>query len=111
MHSANAQVDKTQSMYCIDALLASVEAADDHAHRTRLALTVISILPSLRRDQLPHVLDELLRLAKATEPPDLSDLASAIYTEITERVGDNTREMLISWWLNNSDHFRKQSEQ
>ncbi|KAF8208718.1 hypothetical protein K438DRAFT_1961289 [Mycena galopus ATCC 62051] len=102
--------------YCVDALLGAIHApllADaDRERRHRLHLTLISVLPSLPLNMLPRVLEEIKTILTARgEELDadsggkVSELVDATFMEISERVGDREKELMMRWWYENRGLF------
>ncbi|KAJ7069965.1 hypothetical protein C8F01DRAFT_1114777 [Mycena amicta] len=70
--------------------------ADDRLHRLRL--TLISIVPSLPLKLLPRVLDQVGRILLHEEEGPRKELFDAMFVEISERVGDAQRQVVMRWW-------------
>ncbi|KAJ7163306.1 hypothetical protein C8R46DRAFT_1102948 [Mycena filopes] len=94
--------------YCVDALLDAIHAlssdSDSDADKERLHrlhLTLISVVPALPLKLLPRVLEEIgsAILAKSGDTGALKkELVEATFVEISERVGDREKEVVMRWW-------------
>ncbi|KAK7048188.1 hypothetical protein R3P38DRAFT_3256846 [Favolaschia claudopus] len=96
--------------YCIDALLAAIRDAasqGDTERVHRLRLTLISSVPSLPLVLLPRVLEEVKTAILSSEGDARAgrELVEAMYEEISERVGDQEKEVVLRWWYENRRAF------
>ncbi|KAJ7645555.1 hypothetical protein DFH06DRAFT_1333196 [Mycena polygramma] len=106
----------TLAWYCVDALLEVIHelsedpsAASERLHR--LHLTLISVVPSLPLQLLPRVLEEIRRVlttrggAQSDSGDKVKVLVDAAFVEISERVGDREKELVMRWWYDNRGSF------
>ncbi|KAJ6584755.1 hypothetical protein B0H19DRAFT_1368265 [Mycena capillaripes] len=103
--------------YCIDALLEAIHvlsdaepsAASERLHR--LHLTLISVVPSLPLKLLSRVLEEIRTVlttrggAQSDSGDKVKVLVDATFVEISERVGDREKELVMRWWYDNRISF------
>jgi hypothetical protein len=101
----------------VDALLDAIHelsaldasAADERLHR--LHLTLISVVPSLPLKLLPRVLEEIRTIlttrggAQSGSGDKVKVLVDATFVEISERVGDREKELVMRWWYDNRISF------
>ncbi|KAJ6512070.1 hypothetical protein C8R47DRAFT_1291837 [Mycena vitilis] len=106
----------TLAWYCVDALLEAIHelsedpsAAPERLHR--LHLTLISVVPSLPLKLLPRVLEEIRSVlttrggAQSDSGDKVKVLVDAAFVEISERVGDREKELVMRWWYDNRGSF------
>ncbi|KAJ7264013.1 hypothetical protein B0H12DRAFT_1102480 [Mycena haematopus] len=100
--------------YCVDALLEAIQLSSANAHTNsseserlhRLHLTLVSVVPSLPLDLLPRVLEEIKTVLTTAQSEKAAELVDATFVEISERVGDREKELVLRWWYKNRDLFR-----
>nr|GAT50578.1 predicted protein [Mycena chlorophos] len=97
--------------YCVDVLenaiqeqlagtatSSTTDATDADKQRHRLHLTLISIVPSVPPPLLPRVLAHVGKVLRAKKTTERKELFDATFVEISERVGDAQRELVMRWW-------------
>lgn len=100
----DALLDAIHELSALDA-----SAADERLHR--LHLTLISVVPSLPLKLLPRVLEEIRTIlttrggAQSGSGDKVKVLVDATFVEISERVGDREKELVMRWWYDNRISF------
>ncbi|KAF7365404.1 hypothetical protein MVEN_00412900 [Mycena venus] len=134
-HSSNSAGDLaladegyTLAWYCVDTLLDAIHALsvgsdsslensnDERLHR--LHLTLISVVPTLPLKLLPRVLEEVKTILTTrgggggdvqldvSSGAKAKELVDATFVEISERVGDREKELVMRWWYDNRILFQ-----
>ncbi|KAF7346109.1 hypothetical protein MSAN_01837600 [Mycena sanguinolenta] len=107
--------DDALAWYCVDALLEAIhglsspsgtpDASSGNDRLHRLHLTLISVVPSLPLNLLLRVLEEIRTILTTAQSEKASELVDATFMEISERVGDREKELVMRWWYENRGLF------
>ena len=87
--------------FCISSLislLSSLSANEDAQRRHRLGLVLVSTLSALPLAVLPDALAAVANEMKDSKSEKRAELASEVFKEIMENVGDREKEYCLRWW-------------
>lgn len=87
--------------FCLSSLLSllsSLSAKEDAQRRHRLSLVLVSTLSALPLAVLPDALAAVANEMKDSKAEKRAELASEVFKEIMENVGDREKEYCLRWW-------------
>ena len=96
-------MDESLAWLCIEELLKAMDVesdGDNGVRKTRLALTLISLVSNVSISIIPRVLEEVERVIEREKDLKAKEMLShAVFEEIMERVGDLEKETAMKWWF------------
>jgi hypothetical protein len=87
--------------FCLSSLLSllsGLSAKEDAQRRHRLSLVLVSTLSALPLAVLPDALAAMANAMKDSKAEKRTELASEVFKEIMENVGDREKEYCLRWW-------------
>ncbi|KAF8584699.1 hypothetical protein K439DRAFT_1345385 [Ramaria rubella] len=101
LRSASVGKDNALAWLCIDALFMHIHAVTSHSpdgDLMHLYLTLVSLVSCAPPLLLPRVLLQIQNAFRNLGERGKSELGKAIVEEITHKIGDREKEMVLSWW-------------
>ncbi|KAF8505304.1 hypothetical protein JB92DRAFT_3122491 [Gautieria morchelliformis] len=98
VRSAASSGDEAITWLCIDALLEALASHSSSSTQMSLHLTLVSLISCVSLSLLSRLLSEVEKVLDYVSGTDRAELGEAVVEEITHKVGDREKEIVLSWW-------------